>query len=91
MSQVADDLLEIQSVAAVFVLAKDLDDKACISARSAGRINVQMIMEQMGGGGHRTAAAVQRDRSSVADLQKELLKTLDTYFKEGEPSNESNS
>lgn len=82
MSQTADSMLEIQDVNAAFVIANDSDDETAISARSNGRINVQLIMEHMKGGGHMTAAAMQRPKCSIDDLQKELLEAIDTYFKE---------
>jgi c-di-AMP phosphodiesterase-like protein len=84
MSQVADRLLSIQDVEAVFVIANDTDGETAISARSAGNINVQVIMESMNGGGHMTAAAMQRKRCNIEDLEKELLEKIDAYFKEVE-------
>lgn len=90
ISQVADSLLSIQDVNAAFVIADNERGETCISARSNGSINVQRIMEMMGGGGHLAAAALQRPKSSVDALQKELIQTLDTYFKE-EKTDESDS
>lgn len=57
-SQVADELLNIDSVDASFVIFND-NDKTCVSARSYGKVNVQLIMEKFGGGGHQTMAAAQ--------------------------------
>ena len=82
MSQAADQILSVQEVEAVFVISKTLDGAYAISSRSKGRINVQIIMERMKGGGHFTAAALQRERSSVQELKAELIKTLDEYFME---------
>ena len=90
ISQVADSLLSIQDVNAAFVIADNDKSETCISARSNGTINVQRIMEMMGGGGHLTAAALQRPKSSVEALRAELIQTLDTYFKE-EKADESDS
>ena len=90
MSQTADTLLQVQGVEAVFVIADDDDNETAISARSNGKINVQVIMERMNGGGHMTAAAMQRPRCSIDDVQKELLDVLEDYFGEAE-SNESNT
>lgn len=90
MSQVADSLLSIQKVEAAFVVARDETGMTCISARSAGKINVQVIMENMGGGGHMTAAAMQRQKASIADVKSELLDKIDEYWKE-EENDESNS
>ena len=91
MSQAADSLLEIQGVQAAFVVADDDHGQTCISARSAGKINVQLIMEKMNGGGHMTAAAVQRRNTSVAALEKELEMALGEYQKEEESDDEGNS
>ncbi len=90
MSQVADSIMEIQNVDAAFVLANDNDNETAVSARSNGKVNVQVIMEKMHGGGHMTMAALQRDKCSIDDLQAELLATIDTYFKEDQ-SDEGNS
>lgn len=89
MSQSADSLLEIQGVEAAFVIANS-ENETCISARSAGRINVQTIMEKMHGGGHMTAAAMQRSKTSLEAIKKELLAAIDEYWNE-EAEDESNS
>ena len=57
-AQAADELLTVSDVDASFVLF-ETDTTANISARSMGKINVQLIMEALGGGGHQTMAAVQ--------------------------------
>lgn len=90
MSQVADSLLGIQGVEAAFVIAKDDSGMTCISARSAGRINVQIICEKMGGGGHMTAAAMQRAKTNIQDIREELIHVLEQYWKE-ETENESDT
>ena len=82
MSQVADRMLAIQDVEAVFVIANNTEGETSISARSNGTVNVQIIMEAMNGGGHMTAAAMQKKRCSIDELEQELLKQVDTYFKE---------
>ncbi len=90
MSQVADSLLGIQGVEAAFVIASSSDTETGISARSNGKVNVQRIMEAMHGGGHMTAAAMQRTKTTPENLKKELLEVLDRYFKE-DSRNESDS
>lgn len=90
MSQVADTLLGVQDVQGAFVIANDGDNESAISARSDGHINVQVIMENMNGGGHMTAAAVQRPKCNLDDLKQELLDAIDEYNKEDE-TDESNS
>ena len=89
MSQAADELLEIKGVEAAFVLANS-DSETCISARSTGKINVQAIMEKMHGGGHMTAAAMQRNKTSLDSIKKELTAAIDEYFRE-ETNDESDS
>ena len=90
MSQVADSLLTIQNVEAAFIIAKDENGLTSISARSAGHINVQVIMEKMGGGGHMTAAAMQRPKAAIGDVKAELLEKIEEYWKE-EENDESDS
>lgn len=88
MSQAADKLMTIQDMHAAFVIAKGEDDQVCISARSDGTINVQIIMEKMHGGGHLTGAALQRKNTTVEALREELCATIEDYLKEVQ--NESN-
>lgn len=92
MSQVADNLLDLQGVRSAFVIATSENNETCISARSDGSINVQLIMESMGGGGHMTAAAIQKAKTTVADMKSDLQKAIDQYFEEeGDDEDESNS
>jgi len=70
-SQAADELLNISGVKASFVMSR-LGDLINISARSYGEVNVQLIMETLGGGGHRTMAACQISETNF-DLAKQLL------------------
>ena len=90
MSQSADAMLNIKGIEAGFVIAKTSDDSVAISARSKGVINVQSLMERMQGGGHFTAAALQREHMSVHELREELVKTIDEYLKEEEDQHEGN-
>lgn len=89
LSKAADYLLQIQDMQASFVIAKVDAETCAISARSNGEINVQLIMEKMNGGGHFTAAALQRKQTTVQELKEELIETLEVYFKEVK-ENESN-
>lgn len=82
MSQGADKIMTIQNMHAAFVIAKGEDDQTCISARSDGTINVQIIMEKMHGGGHLTGAALQRKNTTVEALKEELIMQIEEYFKE---------
>lgn len=58
-AQVADQLLTIKGVKASFVVGRNIEEKTVISARSLGDVNVQLVMEKFGGGGHLTTAAAQ--------------------------------
>ena len=60
------------------------------SADAMLNINVQSLMERMQGGGHFTAAALQREHMSVHELREELVKTIDEYLKEEEDQHEGN-
>lgn len=81
-SQACDTLVKSKGIDAAFVICNDNKNETLISARSTGIINVQVIMEKMGGGGHLTAAGLQVNDSSVAKLEAKLLTVLDEYFKE---------
>ena len=74
-SQVADELLTVRGVTASFVSGKDEHGRTVISARSLGEINVQVIMEKFGGGGHLTTAGAQVKMSPEEAINqiKELL------------------
>ena len=75
-AQAADELLSIKGVEASFVVLSG-KDKSNISARSFGKVNVQLIMEQLGGGGHQTMAAAQvecTDFEECLTLIKEAVK-----------------
>ena len=69
-AQVADKLLTIKGIKASFVCGRDLDRRTVISARSLGEINVQLVMEKLGGGGHLTNAAAQMDISIEGAIRK---------------------
>lgn len=60
-AQVADQLLTVKGVSASFVVGVNMEGRTVISARSLGEVNVQVIMEKFGGGGHLTTAAAQVD------------------------------
>lgn len=73
--QTADELLGIQGVDASFVIYKT-GNITNISARSLGIMNVQIIMERLGGGGHQTMAAAQLEEISVIQARKMLLEAI---------------
>lgn len=75
-SQAADELLNVDGVAASFVLFES-DGKICISARSFGEWNVQIIMEALGGGGHRTMSACQLENETLDSAVQKLCGAID--------------
>lgn len=93
MSQAADALLNIKGVEASFVIANVGNNKIAISARSRGTVNVQIIMEKMNGGGHFSAAALQRDNTTVEAVEVELMEQINEYIEDTkeDTNNESNS
>ncbi|MBP0979684.1 MAG: DHH family phosphoesterase [Oscillospiraceae bacterium] len=78
-AQAADELLTINDIDASFVVFK-FEDKTMISARSMGSINVQIIMEYLGGGGHLTMAGAQFNNKNIEESNKELLGAIDKYY-----------
>lgn len=80
-SQAADELLNISGVDASFVVF-EMDGMVCISARSLGNVNVQIIMEYFGGGGHQTMAAVQLKDTDIEKTAEKLLESIDRYNEE---------
>ena len=78
MAQISDSLLKIKGCQASFTIARNQMEphRIAISARSDGSYNVQKIMEKMHGGGHFSAAALERENCTVEQLQKELLEIL---------------
>lgn len=76
--QAADELLNISGVDVSFVLY-EYDGGVTISARSMGKLNVQVVMEALGGGGHQTMAAVQMKDISMEDARQKLLEAIDDY------------
>lgn len=80
VAQVANQLLQIQGVEASFVIAPLDQQVVSLSARSNGQVNVQLIMENMGGGGHFTVAAVQK-KKPVKEVKAELIETLEEFDK----------
>ncbi|MDE5885724.1 MAG: DHH family phosphoesterase [Oscillospiraceae bacterium] len=73
--QAADELLNISHVTCAFVIYK-IQNVVSISARSLGNVNVQVIMEQLGGGGHQTMAATQIRDISIEQAQEQLRSVL---------------
>ncbi len=80
-AKAADELLTISQITASFVIG-DLGDKVCISGRSIGDINVQVILEKLGGGGHITLAGAQVEGKTKDEVKQELINKIKEYFSE---------
>ena len=80
-AKAADELLTISDITASFVLG-NLGDKICISGRSIGDINVQVILEKLGGGGHITLAGAQVEGKTIEETKQELINKINEYFSE---------
>jgi len=86
IAQAADTLLTLSGVVASFVISKRTDDTIGISARSLGDINVQVIMESLGGGGHLTNAAAQLSNVTIDEAERRLRAAIDEYLEGGKKS-----
>ena len=82
-AQAADEMLTLSGVAASFVIFPD-GERINISARSYGRINVQVIMEQLGGGGHQTMAATQLSGIKMTEALNRLVAAIDAALADSE-------
>lgn len=80
-AKAADELLTISDITASFVLGK-IGNKICISGRSIGDINVQIILEKLGGGGHITLAGAQVEGMTMEETKQELINRINEYFSE---------
>lgn len=82
-AQAANELLNIVGIKASFVLT-EYQNKIYVSSRSIDEINVQLIMERLGGGGHLNVAGAQLSDCSVAEAKRMIQSTLDEMLKEGD-------
>ncbi|MCH3965509.1 MAG: DHH family phosphoesterase [Clostridium sp.] len=80
-AQAADELLNITGIQASFVLVK-IRDEVFISGRSLGDVNVQLILESLGGGGHITMAGARLKSSNTEEALKILKNAIDNYTRE---------
>ncbi|SDE79133.1 DHH family phosphoesterase [Sporomusa acidovorans] len=88
-AQVADMLLSIEGIRVSFVLF-NIENGIGISARSNGDINVQVIMEQLGGGGHQSVAGAKIKNTDTNEVKAKIIEIVDSYIKES-VTHESNS
>lgn len=82
-AQAANELLNIKGIKASFVLT-DYQGKIYVSARSIDEVNVQIVMERMGGGGHLNVAACQMEGVGMAEAIGALKRTIDDMLEKGE-------
>ena len=80
-AQAADEMLNISGIAASIVMYPD-EDKVYVSARSLGDVNVQMILEPLGGGGNTATAGAQLSNCTVKDALDALVASIDKYYGE---------
>jgi c-di-AMP phosphodiesterase-like protein len=81
IAQAADEMLSIEGVEVSYVLT-EVDGTVHISARSLGKVNVQKLMEKLGGGGHQTGAAAQLSDTNIESAKQLLLEKVEEYLKE---------
>ncbi|MGT2755213.1 DHH family phosphoesterase [Streptococcus ovis] len=75
-SKAADAMLDMAGIEAVFVVTRNIGGYVAISARSRSQVNVQRIMENMGGGGHFNLAAAQVPNQSIQEVRNRLLEKI---------------
>jgi len=83
-AQGADELLNIRGINASFVIGQKDEDMIFISGRSLGDINVQLIMEKLGGGGHLEVAGAQLTNVTIEEAKEKLESVIDEFFEEEE-------
>lgn len=79
-SQAVDIMVDIKEIDCAFVVWKLSEKEVAVSARSNGSINVQVILEKMGGGGHMTAAGLQTKLHSQEEVYEMLINSLNEYL-----------
>ena len=82
-AQAANEMLDIIGIKATFVITK-VDNVVYISGRSIDEVNVQVILEKLGGGGHRTIAGAQLRDISAEEARQKIKETLDSMSEKGE-------
>lgn len=85
LAQISEMLLDLKDCKVAFTIGYDKQKRASLSARSNGEINVQIICENLGGGGHFSAAAVQDSKSTLKELYNKLIHVVESevYQSEG--------
>lgn len=81
-AQAADEMLNIQGIQASLVIYPTTEGGVLVSARSIGDVNVQVLLEELGGGGNKSAAGLQMENISLRDAVNKLFAAIDKYFEE---------
>ena len=81
-AQAADELLNISGVDTSFVLFPDQEGRVILSARSMGDVNVQVVLEKLGGGGNAATAGAQVPNKSVDEVHQMLLQAIEEYLED---------
>lgn len=84
-AQAVDMSLSLDNIEAAFIITRRDKNTIGISARSVGKVNVQVIMEKLGGGGHLSNAATQLKDETIDVSSEQLIKAIDSYQAEEEP------
>ncbi len=80
IAKAANEILALENMGAAFVIAPLTEELTSISGRSYGDVNVQMIVEKLGGGGHMLAGAAQLENMSVDEAEEKLKEAIDEYI-----------
>lgn len=83
IAQVADSMLNVEGIKASFIFGQ-VGEEVVVSARSTGKVNVQLIMEELGGGGHQTVAGVKIKGTDVDELKRQIIELVTKQMEENE-------
>lgn len=84
IAQAADYMLLTKGITCSVVIADIDEENTIISARSNGKVNVQVVLEAIGGGGHQTVAGVQLKNINVAEIKEKIIALIEAQIKETE-------
>lgn len=82
ISQGADELIDIKGIHTSFVIGKEMNGEIFVSARSTGQVNVHVILEKLGGGGHLETAGGQFKDHTIEQVQEMLVEQINLYMEE---------
>ena len=82
-AKIANELLDVDKIKATFVLT-EYEGKVYVSARSIGELNVQIVMERLGGGGHINSAGTQLENCTLAEGAEIIRQTLQQMQQDGD-------